>query len=481
MFTVSGISIIVLIVGFIRQIIIARQFGTSLEMDIYYVAYAITTILVITPGALFEHVAVPKLKQHMEEHGMEKFYDYAVGIIILSVITSVVLVGLYALLSPLLAKLMTSGFSEKETEALSAFVYWFVPWLLVYPIFNALTSVLKSMEKFLVSSFAEVIYMFSSLAVIYFYASTRVEIIPISQFVGHLLAIIFLLVIFVKSSKRLWLRSFSFADYRQVIKNALLLLTSHPIKTASSVIERNFQSNLPVGGISALGYASQLTNSISAVLNFKQIYVVPLSKAEGREEKFHRLLVGLFYLTVPIAIVNYVLATDIIAFVYGGGNFNADSVHQTSLAYAVLSFSIISSAVNVPVMRMFQIVDIVHKTILITVLSIVSMTIQLYVCVAYLDLGLYGYALAVTSNSLLMVFVNMGILTASSSIKIHYVKLALDVMPIIVLMALSHYLYAYIESSLGITLIFIKLLVWALLVIACYLMLFPIIKKVLGK
>ncbi|PAR33910.1 hypothetical protein CGT98_18845 [Vibrio metoecus] len=130
---------------------------------------------------------------------------------------------------------------------------------------------------------------------------------------------------------------------------------------------------------------------------------------------------------------------------------------------------------------MFQIVDIVHKTILITMFSIVSMAIQLYVCVIYFEFGLYGYALAVTTNSLLMVFVNMCILTLSSSIKIQYMKLLLDVIPIVVLMALSNYIYAYIESSFAITRLFIKLFIWALLVIACYLMLFPQIKKVLGK
>ncbi|WP_406732459.1 lipid II flippase MurJ [Vibrio scophthalmi] len=481
LFTVSGISIIVLIVGFIRQIIIARQFGTSQEMDIYYIAYATTTILVVTPGALFEHVAVPKLKQHMEEYGMEKFYDYAIGIFILSIITSVVLVALYALLSPLLATVMTSGFSEEQTKELSVFVYWFVPWLIVYPIFNALTSILKSMGKFLSSTFAEVVYMFSSLVVIYLFASSQVEIIPISQFIGYSLAIAFLLVVFVKSSRRLWLKSFKLADYRQVIKNALLLLTSHPIKTMGSVIERNFQSNLPVGGISAIGYASQLTNSISAVLNFKQIYVVPLSKIEGREEKFHRLLVGLFYLTIPIALVNYVLANDIIAFVYGGGSFNAESVSKTSVAYAVLSFSIISSAVNVPVLRMYQIVDIVHKTILINILAIISIAVQLYLFVSYFDLGLYGYALAITTNSFLMLCINMAILTSSSSTKIHYVKLLWDLLPLMALMVASNYAYTIVESTFEFLLIYQKLFAWFMFVLVSYLVLFKKIKIVLGK
>jgi len=481
LFTVSGVSIIVLIVGFIRQIIIARQFGTSQEMDIYYIAYAITTILVVTPGALFEHVAVPKLKQHMEEHGMEKFYDYAIGVLVLSVITSAVLVSLYALLSPLLATVMTSGFTEEQTKALSIFVYWFVPWLLVYPVFNALTSVLKSMEKFLVSTFAEVVYMLSSLVVIYLFASKNVEIIPLSQFVGHSLAIAFLLMVFIKSSKRLSLRSFKLSEYKQVIKNALLLLTSHPIKTTSSVIERNFQSNLPVGGISALGYASQLTSSISAVLNFKQIYVVPLSKVEGREEKFHRLLVGLFYLTIPIAIVNYVLAKDVITFVYGGGSFDADSISQTSIAYAVLSFSIISSAVNVPVLRMYQIVDIVHKTILISVLSIASIALQLFVFVIYLDLGLFGYALAITTNSFLMLLINMGILTSSSSIEIRYIRLLWDLSPLIGLMIVSNYAYEMVALTFEISLIYLKLFVWFALVVTSYLILFKKVKNVLGK
>ena len=481
LFTVSGVSIIVLVIGFIRQIIIARQFGTSQGMDIYYIAYAITTILVVTPGALFEHVAVPKLKQHMEEHGMEKFYDYAIGVLILSIITSVVLVSLYALVSPFLATVMTSGFTEVQTKALSVFVYWFVPWLLVYPVFNALTSILKSMEKFLISTFAEVVYMFSSLVVIYLFASTQVEIIPVSQFIGHSLAIAFLLAAFVKSSRRLSLQSFKLSEYKQVIKNALLLLTSHPIKITSSVIERNFQSNLPVGGISALGYASQLTSSISAVLNFKQIYVVPLSKTEGRDEKFHRLLVGLFYLTIPIALVNYVLASDIIAFVYGGGNFDFESVSKTSIAYAVLSFSIVSSAVNVPVLRMYQIVDIVHKTILISTLSIASIALQLYVFVIYLDLGLYGYALAITSNSFLMLLINMGILTSSSSTKIRYVKLLWDLLPLLALMALSSYAYTLVESTFDLSLIYSKLCVWFTLVLASYLVLFKKIKNVLGK
>lgn len=479
--TVSGVSIIVMVIGFLRQIIIARHFGTSQEMDIYYIAYAITTILVVTPGALFEHVAVPKLKQHMEEHGMEKFYDYSIGVIILSMITSAVLVSLYVLVSPLLAIVMTSGFTEGQTQALSVFVYWFVPWLLVYPVFNALTSILKSMEKFFASTFAEVVYMFSSLVVIYLFASSNVEIIPLSQFVGHSLAIVFLLVIFIKSSRRLSLQSFKLSEYKQVIKNALLLLTSHPIKTTSSVIERNFQSSLPVGGISALGYASQLTSSISAVLNFKQIYVVPLSKVEGREEKFHRLLVGLFYLTIPIAIVNYVLANDVIAFVYGGGNFDAESVSQTSVAYAVLSFSIVSSAVNVPVLRMYQIVDIVHKTILISVLSIASTALQLYVFVIYLGLGLYGYALAITINSVLMLLISMGILTSSSSAKIRYVRLLWDLFPLLALMTVSNYAYTIVASTFEISLIFLKLFVWLVLVLTSYLVLFKKVKNVLGK
>lgn len=470
-----------MVIGFIRQIIIARQFGTSQEMDIYYIAYAITTILVVTPGALFEHVAVPKLKQHMEEHGMDKFYDYSIGVLILSMITSAVLVSLYVLISPLLATAMTSGFTEVQTKSLSVFVYWFVPWLLVYPVFNALTSVLKSMEKFLVSTFAEVVYMLSSLVVIYFFASTNVEIIPLSQFVGHSLAIAFLLVIFIKSSRRLSLPSFKLSEYKLVIKNALLLLTSHPIKTASSVIERNFQSNLPVGGISALGYASQLTSSISAVLNFKQIYVVPLSKAEGREEKFHRLLVGLFYLTIPIAVVNYVLAKDIISLVYGGGSFDAESVSQTSVAYAVLSFSIVSSAVNVPVLRMYQIVDIVHKTILVSVLSITSTALQLYLFVIYLDLALYGYALAITVNSLLMLLISMRILTSSSTANIRYARLLWDLLPLLVLMSVSNYVYTIVASTFDISLIIIKLLVWLALVLTSYLVLFKKIKNVLGK
>src|SRR3954471_1914931 len=60
-------------VGYGRQILIAYYFGLARRLDIYYMTYAIATVMTLAFSSLFDQIAVPHLVRTKEQHGAEAF------------------------------------------------------------------------------------------------------------------------------------------------------------------------------------------------------------------------------------------------------------------------------------------------------------------------------------------------------------------------------------------------------------------------
>src|SRR5438093_464249 len=53
-------------IGYLRQLLIAYYFGVSRGLDIYFMAYAIATVIVIPFTSWFDQIVVPRLIQTRE-------------------------------------------------------------------------------------------------------------------------------------------------------------------------------------------------------------------------------------------------------------------------------------------------------------------------------------------------------------------------------------------------------------------------------
>lgn len=472
---------IVLIFGFIRQVTIAKEFGASFEMDVYYIAYAVCTILVITPGALFEHVAIPKLKIYLDSKTKVEFNSFSLGLIFLSILASLILVFIFYLVSPLLSQIMTSGFNSEEKNELIGFLRYFIPWLLVYPIYNSIASILKSMSSYKLVVFSEIIYVsVSYLAIL----STEddVSVIPISQFYGHLVASLILFMVFLYNTKFKFSRQrITFQLYRDIVVNAGILLISHPLKIVTSIVERNYQSLLSTGSISSFGYASQIINAMSSVLSFKQIYMVPLSKEQGREVRLLRLLVGLGFLTIPIAVTNSIFSYDIISIIYGGGSFDQASIDKTSMIYSVLALSLVSSTLNIPILRMFQVINRVKFTVYVNTFSMLILFSLFFIFVTIGKLDVLGYAISITANSLLCFLICIFYLVYNCKFKLAYIHLLFKLLRLSILLIIGVIFKGYVADALSISGLLTDIVMWGVILLLIAFFLIKDIKFVLGK
>jgi putative peptidoglycan lipid II flippase len=174
----------------------------------------------------------------------------------------------------------------------------------------------------------------------------------------------------------------------------------------SSLVDRHMQSFLAAGGIGAVNYAAQITSSLSSLLMFREIYTVPLTREADRTERLERLLSGLLLLAVPLAGLTACLAPEFVKVLLQRGRFDAAATLLTAEVLRIGAFSLVTSAVMAPLVRIFQIIDRIHYTQVVYLSWAVALGAFGYVFVIMLGWGIQGVALMQLAGSALTAVVS---------------------------------------------------------------------------
>jgi putative peptidoglycan lipid II flippase len=397
-------------VAFARQILVAGFFGAGGEMDVYFMVFAIATFLALTPGTVFQNAVVPRLVQVREKGVKSEFARLAGAVIILSLIFSACICLLFSLIGPLAVHFFAPGFDDAKKSLASGLAIHFLPWIMLASPYNALGAVLKSSRRYVVPLVGELLLTLVSAGCLYL-RHNQVSDIAFAYFFGHAAASLWMVVsLFWVGGIQLTLRV---EGLRIVLRNMAELYGSMQVGVLAGAVDRVFQSYLAAGGMAALGYAGQLSNAISGLLGFKQIYVVPLSSAGDRAVKLERLLTGLLFLTLPVTLFISINAHPIVEFLYHRGKFDGAAVSQTAGILSILSFGILTATLNAPMSRMYQVLDRIKLNGVIQMAAIVNFLAFGWLFQFILDMGARGLALAVVLNSCILLFVQLWLLWRS--------------------------------------------------------------------
>jgi putative peptidoglycan lipid II flippase len=169
------------------------------------------------------------------------------------------------------------------------------------------------------------------------------------------------------------------------------------------LVDRYFQSFLMTGGISALGYVGQIVNSLSSLMSFREIYVVPLASEAGRSERLARMLSGIAFISVPCTCFVIAFAEPIVQVLFERGKFTATDTKVTAAVLQIMAASLLFSSMMAPMVRLFQILDRISYSYLLYFAWLCSTSVLQYLLVFRLDLDVYGIAWAAVANSATLV------------------------------------------------------------------------------
>jgi len=393
-----SVNIVIQIIGLLRQVLIAMYFGVTRELDIYFMTYTIAMMVVFTFGTIFDTVGIPHLVRTREEDREESFRKLTGSIFTFSLLLTFLLSIIFIVFLPYLAKLVAAGFSMEDKKELQTMGFYFLPWLLIYLPYYALSSFYKSIRNFNIIFIAETIVSSVSFLTLFIY-HPRTNALPITFFAGYFFGFLILFILSFKYFHRIG-KIFS-DNMKKVYKNFFELFGVNQIGSLTSIVERFFQSFLASGSISALSYASTLTTQMSSFFSFREIFIVPLSSGdkEDKKDKLERVVIGLSVLIIPIMIFVAYYSEEILAILFKRGKFDANALTMTSSALSIYALSLLPAIAGTPVFRMFQVIDRIKNTGFIYLLGAVNFIIFGAIFIFYLKLGIVGMASTVAINS----------------------------------------------------------------------------------
>ena len=352
-FTVSFFTILSRILGFVRDILIARFLGSTVTSDAFFVAFRIPNFFrrVLAEGA-YSAALIPVFSgiviDTKDDHEAADFVENTMSLL-LFVTVGLTIIFFFGM--PYIIQILAPGFSpNSESFDLAVFFGKIIfPYLIFISLAAHFTSILNVHDRFAAGAFAPAILNISfilSLFIITPYVTSAGHALSIGVLIGGVGQFLFLYwstlsfykpkFVLPKLTNRL--RKFFRLFFPGVIGSGVIQL--------NIIIGTIIASFLPIGAISHLYYADRLNQLPLAIFGIALgVVLLPsLSKAiklgnnEVATKLQNRSLEFALLISIPSAIGLYVLSLPIVHILFERGAFTQEDTLYTSnvLAYFAL-------------------------------------------------------------------------------------------------------------------------------------------------
>ncbi|MDE1547056.1 murein biosynthesis integral membrane protein MurJ [Dechloromonas agitata] len=346
--TVSGMTLLSRILGFVRDFVIARAFGAGMATDAFFVAFKLPNLLrrMFAEGA-FSQAFVPILGEYKNKRSEEEtrtLVDHVASLLSM-VLFAVTAIGIAA--APLLVWISAPGFSADAgkfelTVTLTRITF---PYILFMSLVALAGGLLNSWSRFALPAFTPVLLNIAFIAMALFaapYFDPPVLALAWAVFIGGLLQ----MAIQIPALKKIamlprptlnWRAAWADPGVRRIATLMGPALIGVSVSQVSLLINTIFASFLTTGSVSWLYYADRLMEFPSGMLGaaLGTILLPSLSRYHASENhvEYGKLLDWGLRLTLllaaPAAVGLAILAVPLIATLFFHGAFSAEDVFRT--------------------------------------------------------------------------------------------------------------------------------------------------------
>ncbi|MDD5561504.1 MAG: murein biosynthesis integral membrane protein MurJ [Candidatus Omnitrophica bacterium] len=336
---ISLATLVSRILGFIRDMVIARLFGVYLQAQAFVIAFRIPNLFREFLGEGASNAAiVPVLSEYNLKHSKEEFWELVnillnVLLVMLSVIT---ILGI--IFSPLIVRMIAPGFIAfpEKLEATIRLNRIIFPYILLIGLAVYTMAVLNSLKNFTVSAFAPCLLNIS-IIICALLLGEGIRGLATGILLGGLLQLaVQVPVLYKKGFHFKPLFNFKHPGLIQVKRLMLPRLASSGIYQLNNFVDSIFGSFIAIvgdGGVAVLYFAYRLIQfPIGIFSNALSQAVLPTFSTQALEQDRESLkltlswaLRAVFFALLPTSAIFMVLANPLVSALFGGGKFDFNS------------------------------------------------------------------------------------------------------------------------------------------------------------
>ncbi|HHW60577.1 MAG TPA: murein biosynthesis integral membrane protein MurJ [Syntrophomonadaceae bacterium] len=357
------LNVVGMLLGFVREQVIAARFGTTMLTDSYVMAFTLPNLIFIIIGGALATAFIPVFTDISLHKSRQDAARMSSTIINLTLVTMVLLAIPGIVLAPYLVSAIAPGFTGETRDLTILLTRIMFPCIIFMSTSLLLGGILNALKHFSAPALYPAI--FSSVIIVSVYLlSPAYGVVGLA--VGTLLAAVVQMLFAVPFLRRqripyhLEIKP-SLPGVKQVFNLMLPAMLGTSINQLSIFIDRFLASGLVEGSIAALNFASRLMMlPYNLFVNAITTAVFPsLSEMAAREdyaEMGRTTVFGLnliLFFTIPAAVGLFILSEPVVRLLFEHGVFDARSTQMTVFALRFYMLAMVSQGAYTVMNRTF--------------------------------------------------------------------------------------------------------------------------------
>lgn len=398
-------------ISFLRDIMLAKYFGATVESDAFLVSLTVLTIFTTLITSPLAASFIPIATDIYIGKGKEEFSKFIGASYTLAFFAGIVITLITYFFLDVLIRVIAPGFSAEGTNLIYILVIIQLP-VITISILNGINrGNLQMINRF---NFAQALNSLGILfTIVYFLFSKDNSTIQgtalaftlgsiISVFMGYY--VIFREGIFPK---------FSFViitpEIKKMLQMMIMFAIASGVREINIIVDKAIGSLLPTGSITMMSYASKMTVTevglVSVAISTVAFAQISKLTSLGDKNELKKTFVNAINivntLIFPMVILTIVLRFEIINLLFGRGEFTQENVQKTANIMGFYAIGMIGFGMQDVLTRTFHAFKIAKYTLVSSILLVFSnVTLSI---ILYKPFGPYGIAFASSFSVLLII------------------------------------------------------------------------------
>ena len=331
------ITLMAKIVAFIKEMVLANYYGTSMISDAYVIALTVPVLLSTLLSTGLSSGFIPIYDKIKSTEGKEKSANFAGRVLGALIVVSLILVILYYIFDTHIITVMSMNLSNEERRLVRVFTK-----ICIFSIgFSCATYfavvLLQANNRITMSGVISVPLNISIIIFIFIsYQFHNALFLPIGYLVGSIIQFGMVAGVLVKSG--LWVTPlFSIKDnnVKKFISSIGILLIGSSVNQMNVIIDKIVASGVMSGGVAALEYGNRIIDLVSGIfiISIVTVQFPMMVRTSENNLKFRECInagiKNMIIFLVPISVYMVAFSQQIVSLIYERGAFDEKATFMT--------------------------------------------------------------------------------------------------------------------------------------------------------
>jgi len=265
--TVGGFTLVVNLAATVKELVVARQFGTGDTMDALLIAFLLPSYAVNVLAGSCSTALVPTFVQVRENEGQEKAQQLLSGVIIWNTAVLAAVSVLLALTGSFILPILGSGFSITKVALSRSLFFVFLPILLISGLKMTWAAILNACDRFALVALSPIMIPLATIAMLLLVGRTwGIYALAVGTLAGYLIEAA-LLAWGLKGNGFCLIPRWHGLDHalRKVINQYIPVVAGAFLMCGTMLVDQSMAAMLGTGSVATLNYGGKVVTLILGI------------------------------------------------------------------------------------------------------------------------------------------------------------------------------------------------------------------------